>query len=359
MKKFILLSALAATVQLFAASDQEIARYKVIKHDNIFRISLVYNSTIEDIMRANPGIDPQHLRPGSILDVPANTKIRDEAFVLSILNGHMPEPVAEKPVTVVRETVSRSVAAMKEPVREAPRPVVKEVEKAQPTAIVAPKTERPAPKMEEEKPFAVPMTEDENPFVAPAAKKAEPATIAPAAKTEAPAVTPAEKKAEVPTIVPVEKKIEIVTAPAKTETAAAPAPKKQVEVRNADEDENPFSTAVSKKVEVAPAPAEDENPFVVPAKKEAPAATKASNSTSAVENANPNATVVDVTKIKVDPTANTYKDSAKELNSAIDTKMVTVLNLQIVMKDGSVKTYTNRDDQKRVLSQLASGAPLE
>jgi hypothetical protein len=305
MKKFLLLLTLSASIQIFAAGDKDIVHYKVIKHDNIFRISLVYNSTQEDIMAANPGVDPHRLIPGSILEVPQNTKIRDAAFVMAMLNGHMPV-ATEAPVAVAKE-------AVKEPVKEA----VKEVTKPQPAAVQTPKMEQPSPKMEEEKPFAVPMTEDENPFVAPATKKAE-----------APAIAP--------------------------ET----------------EDENPFSTAVTKKVQVstpAEAPATgDENPFVVPAKKEAPAdtkteaspASKVTNTTSSIQApADVNTTVVE--KVKVDPTANTYKDSAKELNTAINTKMVTVLNLQVVLKDGSVRTYTNPDDQKRVLTQLASGTPLE
>ena len=49
-----------------------------------------------------------------------------------------------------------------------------------------------------------------------------------------------------------------------------------------------------------------------------------------------------------------YADILKQLNQLIDADQIASINLQIVMKDGTIRTISSPEEQKKLLSQLVS-----
>jgi hypothetical protein len=87
MRKAMLLMCLFAMSRLYAVGGRETVSHRVQPHENLFRISLMYNSTVDDIVRANPGLVADKVRSYTTIQVPKDTKIRDAAFVAALLHG--------------------------------------------------------------------------------------------------------------------------------------------------------------------------------------------------------------------------------------------------------------------------------
>jgi LysM repeat protein/biopolymer transport protein ExbD len=68
-----------------------------------------------------------------------------------------------------------------------------------------------------------------------------------------------------------------------------------------------------------------------------------------------NIKVVDMNTIKVD--ASVYSQTLDKINSAITENKGLVVNLQVVLKDGSMMTISNPDEQKRFLNQIIASEP--
>ena len=49
-----------------------------------------------------------------------------------------------------------------------------------------------------------------------------------------------------------------------------------------------------------------------------------------------------------------YADILRQLNQLIDANQIASISLQIVMKDGTIKTISSPEEQKKLLSQLVS-----
>ncbi len=109
------------TTGLFASGGKEIIDHRIEGKETLFRISLMYNSTVADILEANPRISPKHIHTGMVVKVPKNTKMRDPAFVASFLNGPTAEPTAaveekiEKPVPAKSKAPVQATAHLRTP----------------------------------------------------------------------------------------------------------------------------------------------------------------------------------------------------------------------------------------------------
>jgi LysM repeat protein len=237
MKKLLLIVTIIASIQLQA---QKMAKHTVQRHDNLFRISLQYNSTADDIIKANPHINPQKLKTGTVLIVPKDTKIRDAAFVASLLDEKpLPTPAVRAKATKSKKSSFKTDISAKAAIK--------------PDNIMAP----------------------------------HPATEA---------------------------------------------------VSDAD-DRPSSSTAQSFTSEGIQRRYEE---------------------LKKIERQDNNVTIVDMNKINVNQvTGPDYAGSARQLSDAINSDRVIIVNLQIVLKDGTVKTYSDPEDQKRVLSQIAADLPVK
>jgi hypothetical protein len=90
MRKATLIPLLFA-LHIYASFGKDIVSHRVKVHENLFRISLIYNSTVDDIVNINPGIKPDKVRIGMMVKVPIDTKIRDAAFVATFFkSGNAP-----------------------------------------------------------------------------------------------------------------------------------------------------------------------------------------------------------------------------------------------------------------------------
>jgi hypothetical protein len=90
MKKLMFIAFLFAITESYASVGKEMAYHLVQPHENLFRISLIYNSTVEDIVGANPGLTADKVRSGAVIKVPKGTKMRDAAFVAALMHGKKP-----------------------------------------------------------------------------------------------------------------------------------------------------------------------------------------------------------------------------------------------------------------------------
>ena len=174
MKQVILFVALLGWVGTFAAKAETVS-HKIQPRETLFRISLMYNSTVQDIEKANPGIDARHISYGKVIQVPKNTKMRDPEFVASFLNGnHYNEAPVEQVASKITTTTDRSKPAdrprqVSMPVaQQALKPAVQEDKPAIATKSEALKS------VAESRPVAAARTVvqanfsgDENPFLTP------------------------------------------------------------------------------------------------------------------------------------------------------------------------------------------------
>ena len=74
MKKLILLTIAAGCISFYAAANKKTVEHVVKPVENLYRIAQVHNTTVEDILKANPGLDPLKLKVGTCLNVPDNTE---------------------------------------------------------------------------------------------------------------------------------------------------------------------------------------------------------------------------------------------------------------------------------------------
>ncbi|MBS1624324.1 MAG: LysM peptidoglycan-binding domain-containing protein [Bacteroidetes bacterium] len=180
MKKVLLFASLLVTVGIFAAKDGGIVSHKIQQHETLFRISLMYNSTVNDIEKANPGVDAKHIHEGAVIKVPKNTKMRDPEFVASFLNENH-----------YNETQIEHVAAKITTARSAPADRPHQI--SMPAQQQAPKHD-----IREEKPVKDAKAEPVRPAYEPgtASKKvaAEPLSTSNFASDENPFITPSDPK---------------------------------------------------------------------------------------------------------------------------------------------------------------------
>lgn len=162
----------------FAAKDAGMVSHKIQPHETLFRISLMYNSTVSDIEKANPGVDARRIHEGAVIKVPRNTKMRDPEFVASFLNeNHYSEAPVEQ--VAARITVATAKSAPAERPRQismpaqqpAPKSDIRE-EKPSNDAKAEPVKPAMEPGTASKKAVAEPVstsnfTGDENPFITP------------------------------------------------------------------------------------------------------------------------------------------------------------------------------------------------
>ncbi len=180
----------------FAAKDAGIVNHKIQQHETLFRISLMYNSTVNDIEKANPGVDAKHIRDGSVIRVPKNTKMRDPEFVASFLNeNHYSEAPVQQVAAKITVTTERSAPTERPrqismPAQQpAPKSDVRE-EKPVNGAKVEPAKPADEPGTAAQKPAIAPsstsnFTGDENPFITPSDPKPSAAAEEQHAKADA------------------------------------------------------------------------------------------------------------------------------------------------------------------------------
>ncbi len=163
MKQILLLASLLGTMGVFAAKDAGVVSHKIQQHETLFRISLMYNSTVGDIQKANPGVDAKHIRDGAVIKVPKNTKMRDPEFVASFLNeNHYNEAPVEQVAAKITVTTAKSAPA------ERPRQISMPVQQPAPKTDI--REEKPAngAKAEPAKPADEPGSAAHRPAIAPA-----------------------------------------------------------------------------------------------------------------------------------------------------------------------------------------------
>lgn len=102
MKNIILLAVLFISFGLFAVKSETV-NHRIQPKETLFRISLMYNSTVNDIIRANPGLNPKTITTGAMIKVPKDTKIRDAEFVASFLND---KPIIYTPISQIAKIIS-------------------------------------------------------------------------------------------------------------------------------------------------------------------------------------------------------------------------------------------------------------
>lgn len=298
------------------AGNKEMVRHRIQPKENLFRISLQYNSTVADIVRANPGLNPDKVRSGTTIKIPKDTKIRDVAFVAAFFKTKTLPSMDAKQATAIP-----------------------------PTQTVNPED----------------ILEDENPFITPPKKRK---TIEQQERESA-----LENNVSQKTLVPAPDAISVpagqIAKPAAADAAstinysamALPTPVSIYE-QQADLQADRINTA----------PRAEVKPFNDPAATSSPATARSSQFESEelqrryaelmrMASQDKSVRVIDMTHIKVDSTGSDsrYADLIKQLNLMIDATQVETINLEIVMKDGSVKIISSPDEQRKVLSQLVSG----
>ncbi len=297
MRKVILVIFLFAITRTHASGGKEIMDHKVQPHENLFRISLMYNSTIPDIVQANPGMEADRIRSGTTIKVPKDTKIRDAAFVDALLHGKKP------------------------PVHNIPN-----------SAADVAKAEVP----------------NENPFAAPAKPKKSIEQL----ELEAALENNVPKKAFRPgNEVKISKNCETAVAVSgsqnKTLVREHPLPvslfdRQMEQLINGDESLVEAKPSVIKPAKCISAESPD------CAQKTNPEPAKADIICNDVQamNASDRIGVVEGRNAEI----------LKQLSTLIDTNQILAINLQIVMKDGTVRTISSHQEQKKILAQLASGS---
>ena len=277
MKNLILGAGLFLGIHTYAAQAKDTVSHKVQSSETLFRISLLYNSTVSDITSANPNIDLKKLKAGTILKVPKDTKVRDAALVESLLKGG------------INQTTTTGTA------KTEPQPVKKDKPKS---------TETSSPATAD----ANTDIADENPFITPVKKRTT--ETAPSNFDN----LPTDNKTEVNAA-----SIEKTTTPKKEISKAS-----EVQEMNLNPAQYESDELQSRYMELKRLSSDD-----------------------------PSIKVIDLSKLKLD--AKMYQEKIKEITDDVNLSQVMVINLQIIMKDGSVKTIKSPDEQKKILAQLVSG----
>lgn len=196
MKQFLLLASWLVTMGAFATKDAGLVSHKIQQHETLFRISLLYNSTVSDIEKANPGVDARHIRDGAVIKVPRNTKMRDPEFVASFLNEtHYSEASVEQAAARITTTTEKTTPAERPrqismPAQQAAPPKGMQDEKPGNGAKAEPAKPADEPGVASHKPAIVPaatsnFTGDENPFITPSDPKPSAAAEEQHAKADA------------------------------------------------------------------------------------------------------------------------------------------------------------------------------
>lgn len=215
MKQVLLFASLLSTMGLFAAKDAGLVSHKVQQHETLFRISLMYNSTVNDIEKANPGVDAKHIRNGAVIKVPKNTKMRDPEFVASFLNeSHYNEAPVEQAAARITVTTEKTTPA------ERPRQISMPAQQPAPKNDIREETPANGAKSDPPKPADEPGIASQKPAVSPS-------STSNFAGDENPFITPADPKPN---------------AAADEQHAKADVPVSKGD----DEDENPFVTPKQK-----------------------------------------------------------------------------------------------------------------
>ena len=102
MKNIPLIAALFISIGLFASSAKETVNHRVEPKETLFKISLMYNSTVNDILEANPGLSPKTVHAGAVIKVPKDTKMRDAAFVETFLSDKLIFTPISKIATLIK-----------------------------------------------------------------------------------------------------------------------------------------------------------------------------------------------------------------------------------------------------------------
>jgi LysM repeat protein len=181
MKNIALIAALFISVGLFAATAKETVNHRVEPKETLFKISLMYNSTVNDIIQANPGLTPKTMHAGATIKVPKNTKIRDAAFVETFLTDKLVFTPINKIATLIK--TESPVAAKAKTVSTEPTASISSQTRAyDENPFLTPSEPRSGPAADEqpnkEQQIAQPATasgkdeevEEENPFVTPKQK---------------------------------------------------------------------------------------------------------------------------------------------------------------------------------------------
>jgi hypothetical protein len=299
MRRMLLICLLCAATALYASEQKNIVSHLVRPHETAFRISLLYNSTVEDIVHENPGMKADKVRSGAVIRVPRDTKMRDAAFVDALLHG--------KRVPVHNAAEAEDVAEA----QAAPMPEV----------------------------------ENENPFMAP--------------KKKGKTIEQMERESALENNVP-----QKVFAPAhSTVQASNMATQKSNDVTSKNE---PLPLSLfDKQIELLingqdPSTARPDRPAAPPVKPTVAAPAMIDDDCSHNTNTVP-ATPDNTSKQnaatcedKAGTSLNRNAEIMKQIGILLDANQIISINLQIVMKDGTVKTITSPDEQRKALSQLVS-----
>ena len=298
------------------AGDKEMVRHQIQPKENLFRISLQYNSTVADIVRANPGLKPDKVRSGTTIKVPKDTKIRDVAFVATFFTPKA-SPAAESKQAPPAQATQ---AANPEDILEDENPF-----------ITPPKKRRSIEQQEKES--ALENNVSQKAFVSKPDAMAVPANQAGKPDAGADALPNINYSAmTLPTPVSIyEQQADLQADRINT------APRAEVK---------PFDDAVR----TSPATA-------LSTQYESEELQRRYMELMRMAANDKSVRVVDMTHIKIEGSNadSHYADLIKQLNLMIDATQVQTINLEIVMKDGTVKIISSPDEQRKVLSQLVSG----
>jgi hypothetical protein len=286
MRKFVFAAFFFAATGMYASADREIVDHLVQPRENIFRISLIYNSTIEDIVKANPGLIADKVKSGTTIKVPKDTKMRDAAFVAALMHGKKPPIQAEGYAQTM--TKSQEEEVLNENPFMAPKKPQKSVEQ-----------------MERESAL-------ENNVPQKAFKPAKEVKIAKNCETAVSVSGPAN--------------------PSTTLVRANPLP---ISIFDSQMDQliTEQDPSLSNNITAVAAIGSVDNSKCI----EEPVKTNINTSMDKIG-------TVDIH----------YADILRQLNQLIDGDQIASINLQIVMKDGTIKTISSPEEQKKVLSQLVS-----
>lgn len=307
MRKVLFLAFILATLHMSASGRIEIIHHLVKPHENLFRISLVYNSTVYDIVKANPGLKPDFVRSGATIKVPAGTKVRDAAFVEALLSGKVkPEYKPED-----MQVTTQAAAAIEQ--------------------------------------------EDENPFMSPPVKRKSIEQM----ERESALENNVARKAFMPEVAaaPVAAKPAAVQPAAEpvatTASSAMPMPKV-----NAIYD--PRQQAMLNAAEPSPAAigvAANTNPIGAQGY-QSEALQKWSKLTPFTTGTGPvNKGVISSEMAALTPNSY-FAEVVRQMDLLVDPMDIKTINVQILMNDGSVQIINTPEEQKKVLAQLITGMPV-
>jgi murein DD-endopeptidase MepM/ murein hydrolase activator NlpD len=298
MRKVMLIAFLFAMTRIQASGSKEIITHEVKPHETVFKISLIYNSTVEDIVAANPKITNYKIRIGETVKVPKDTKIRDAAFVQALLSGKKPGAIDPNNVADLAHAQLAEDALLEEnPFMSAPkqRKSIEQIEKESALENNVPK-----------KAFA--------PSAAEMKASTEPVPKTDKQKEKAQSVSLFDQQID-ELIREEDKRAEMI----KTKQA---------------EDPSPAAEPTAKDCNTPPATAVSAEPIKIVANEDTVQTSE--NNTE-----------------KIGVAENRNVEILKQLGLPIDANQVIAINLQIVMKDGSVRTISSHEGQKKILAQFA------